>query len=139
LVVNAFKICFDYSDPGLDAAFVVFGAFHRKAWQILPFSIENLSNNKLCLISNKTISLYLIVLYRLDRKNRKCCPKITCHAVIEKQAGCNHMLCCICNTHFCWLCGKKLFEYLSIYSSRYLLNCRAIMQMLYIRVWLIAI
>ncbi|EYB81647.1 hypothetical protein Y032_0377g257 [Ancylostoma ceylanicum] len=32
------------------------------------------------------------------------CPTKGCGAVIEKGEGCNHMQCCVCNMHFCWLC-----------------------------------
>ncbi|KIH54593.1 IBR domain protein [Ancylostoma duodenale] len=32
------------------------------------------------------------------------CPTKGCGAVIEKGEGCNHMQCCVCSMHFCWLC-----------------------------------
>ncbi|KAL0566600.1 hypothetical protein V5O48_015410 [Marasmius crinis-equi] len=32
----------------------------------------------------------------------KKCP--SCQVWIEKSAGCNHMTCKLCNTHFCWVC-----------------------------------
>ena len=38
-----------------------------------------------------------------DSKNRKKCPK--CAAPIEKDEGCNHML-CKCGAHICWICLK---------------------------------
>lgn len=34
--------------------------------------------------------------------NTKDCPK--CHAQIEKNGGCNHMICKKCHHHFCWMC-----------------------------------
>ncbi|CAI4232690.1 unnamed protein product [Auanema sp. JU1783] len=37
-------------------------------------------------------------------KSVRDCPNILCQAVIEKSAGCNHMQCHYCRTHFCWLC-----------------------------------
>ena len=38
------------------------------------------------------------------RKSRKC-PE--CQSRIEKNQGCNHMNCTICQTDFCWVCGKR--------------------------------
>ncbi|KAF7358467.1 RING-type domain-containing protein [Mycena venus] len=35
------------------------------------------------------------------------CPNPECGARIEKTHGCNHMI-CICGTHFCWRCAKRL-------------------------------
>lgn len=35
-------------------------------------------------------------------KHSKRCP--CCHINIEKNDGCNKMICRKCNTHFCWLC-----------------------------------
>ncbi|XP_076435215.1 uncharacterized protein LOC143275037 [Babylonia areolata] len=40
-----------------------------------------------------------------DRKNRRACPG--CNSPIEKDGGCNKMMCDACRTIFCWLCGKK--------------------------------
>ena len=41
-------------------------------------------------------------------KNTKDCPM--CHAVYEKNQGCNHMTCTLCRppTHFCYICGNIL-------------------------------
>ncbi|RDD43329.1 ATP-dependent RNA helicase DEAH12, chloroplastic [Trichoplax sp. H2] len=36
--------------------------------------------------------------------NVKRCPGKNCSAAIEKSAGCNHMECNFCHTHFCWIC-----------------------------------
>lgn len=36
------------------------------------------------------------------QSNTKDCPK--CHAIIEKNGGCNHMSCTACSYQFCWLC-----------------------------------
>ena len=42
----------------------------------------------------------------LDAKN---CP--TCAAVIQKSSdGCNQVVCAMCKTSFCWLCGKRVTE-----------------------------
>lgn len=34
----------------------------------------------------------------------RACPK--CQALIERSAGCNHMICSRCQTNFCWGCGS---------------------------------
>uniref|UniRef100_A0A7S3PJG6 RBR-type E3 ubiquitin transferase n=1 Tax=Aplanochytrium stocchinoi TaxID=215587 RepID=A0A7S3PJG6_9STRA len=34
--------------------------------------------------------------------NTKTCPK--CSIRIEKNQGCNHMICRVCKEHFCWVC-----------------------------------
>lgn len=34
--------------------------------------------------------------------NTKECPH--CHATIEKNGGCNHMICSTCKSEFCWVC-----------------------------------
>ena len=38
-------------------------------------------------------------------QNTKVCPG--CNSCVEKDEGCNHMQCTICNTHFCWICNQK--------------------------------
>eukprot|EP00930_Biecheleria_cincta_P040907 TRINITY_DN28007_c0_g1_i1.p1 TRINITY_DN28007_c0_g1~~TRINITY_DN28007_c0_g1_i1.p1 ORF type:complete len:728 (+),score=117.89 TRINITY_DN28007_c0_g1_i1:114-2297(+) len=34
------------------------------------------------------------------------CP--SCHVRVQRSAGCNHMTCTQCRTHFCYRCGKQL-------------------------------
>ncbi|DBA01048.1 TPA: hypothetical protein N0F65_002658 [Lagenidium giganteum] len=36
----------------------------------------------------------------------KPCPG--CQAPVQKNGGCNHMTCSVCDTDFCWLCGKQI-------------------------------
>ena len=36
----------------------------------------------------------------------KCCP--LCMAPIEKNGGCHHMHCRLCNGHFCWDCSQSM-------------------------------
>uniref|UniRef100_A0A915CFB2 RBR-type E3 ubiquitin transferase n=1 Tax=Parascaris univalens TaxID=6257 RepID=A0A915CFB2_PARUN len=48
-------------------------------------------------------------------ENRRICPNALCQAVIEKQAGCSHMRCERCLTHFCWLCLYTAEEAGAIY------------------------
>ncbi|RWS23955.1 uncharacterized protein B4U80_09709, partial [Leptotrombidium deliense] len=40
------------------------------------------------------------------KENCKPCP--SCRVNIEKNGGCNQMLCTKCNRHFCWLCNSIL-------------------------------
>ena len=42
---------------------------------------------------------------RRDPNNRKLCPG--CSSPIEKNGGCNRMICDACRTIFCWLCRKR--------------------------------
>lgn len=41
----------------------------------------------------------------IQRAEVKFCPN--CHALIEKNDGCNHMTCLQCEYQFCWICEKK--------------------------------
>ncbi|KDR68460.1 hypothetical protein GALMADRAFT_146415 [Galerina marginata CBS 339.88] len=38
----------------------------------------------------------------VDNHNVKRCPG--CNMAIEKEEGCNHMVCTMCKTHSCWVC-----------------------------------
>jgi hypothetical protein len=37
------------------------------------------------------------------KQNTKPCPR--CHTAIERNGGCNHMICRLCGQHFCYVCG----------------------------------
>jgi len=39
-----------------------------------------------------------------DQRDLKRCPG--CQIAIEKDEGCNHMKCTVCQTHICWMCMK---------------------------------
>lgn len=39
----------------------------------------------------------------------KRCPN--CGSPITKISGCNHVVCAICQTHMCWICGNKIQSY----------------------------
>lgn len=41
----------------------------------------------------------------IQRAEVKFCPN--CHALIEKNDGCNHMTCLQCDYQFCWICERK--------------------------------
>lgn len=43
------------------------------------------------------------------QKSTKQCP--TCKMAIQKAAGCSHMICGSCGTHFCWRCNKSIDGY----------------------------
>ncbi|KAK9844924.1 hypothetical protein WJX74_008697 [Apatococcus lobatus] len=43
------------------------------------------------------------------QKSSKQCP--TCKMAIQKAAGCSHMICGSCGTHFCWRCNKSIDGY----------------------------
>ena len=51
-----------------------------------------------------------------EKGNRKRCPK--CRAPIEKNGGCNHMVCGQCNTHLCWLCLKMCADGNGFYTHQ---------------------
>eukprot|EP01029_Cantina_marsupialis_P032323 TRINITY_DN975_c0_g1_i1.p1 TRINITY_DN975_c0_g1~~TRINITY_DN975_c0_g1_i1.p1 ORF type:complete len:389 (+),score=63.64 TRINITY_DN975_c0_g1_i1:108-1274(+) len=54
-----------------------------------------------------------------DRKAVKresvACPG--CSAPVYKDSGCNHMTCSVCETAFCWLCGRKVSK--NVYPTHY--------------------
>eukprot|EP01097_Dermamoeba_algensis_P011439 TRINITY_DN8873_c0_g1_i1.p1 TRINITY_DN8873_c0_g1~~TRINITY_DN8873_c0_g1_i1.p1 ORF type:complete len:380 (-),score=33.70 TRINITY_DN8873_c0_g1_i1:53-1192(-) len=42
------------------------------------------------------------------QRNCMICPK--CRSAIEKDGGCNKMICSYCHSIFCWLCGKDISQ-----------------------------
>ena len=62
--------------------------------------------NKTCiefkLLISTDLKTYTSLKYNIEQGINKCCPN--CKQIIEKQSGCNHMICKLCNTHFCWIC-----------------------------------
>lgn len=34
-----------------------------------------------------------------------------CNSIIEKNGGCNYMMCCKCKYEFCWMCMGLWLEY----------------------------
>lgn len=45
----------------------------------------------------------------------KQCPQ--CKAPTEKNNGCNHITCKICQTNWCWICGRDMVDVTSHYSQ----------------------
>ncbi|XP_023232981.1 ATP-dependent RNA helicase DEAH12, chloroplastic-like [Centruroides sculpturatus] len=60
----------------------------------------------------------LKVWMKQDPQNRKTCT--ACRSPIQKDGGCNHILCSKCGSHMCWLClqifsnGNLVYEHLPI-------------------------
>eukprot|EP01130_Rhizamoeba_saxonica_P017075 TRINITY_DN8115_c0_g1_i1.p1 TRINITY_DN8115_c0_g1~~TRINITY_DN8115_c0_g1_i1.p1 ORF type:complete len:823 (-),score=138.17 TRINITY_DN8115_c0_g1_i1:44-2248(-) len=52
-------------------------------------------------------------------KNSKKCPK--CQTNIEKNGGCSHITCYICQYQFCWICGRLYQSGNYVYSEE--CNC----------------
>lgn len=46
--------------------------------------------------------------FHFGSKNAERCPK--CKVYIQRTAGCDHMTCSHCDTHFCYKCGEKYVE-----------------------------
>lgn len=46
--------------------------------------------------------------FHFGSKNAERCPK--CKVYIQRTAGCDHMTCSHCDTHFCYKCGEKYIE-----------------------------
>ncbi|CDW72013.1 ibr domain containing protein [Stylonychia lemnae] len=44
------------------------------------------------------------------KMNAHKCPN--CRSPIEKNEGCNHMHCTLCDYHWCWVCGRQLISYI---------------------------
>lgn len=49
----------------------------------------------------------------------KRCPYKDCNTYMEKDFGCNHMICGQCNRPFCWNCLKEWSEHLTLNSGSY--------------------
>ncbi|XP_022243211.1 E3 ubiquitin-protein ligase RNF14-like isoform X2 [Limulus polyphemus] len=85
----------------------------RNSWhQGTPcISIEEvLKNTSLERNNNTQQKTYeeLISVYCISKTTRKC-PQ--CKVPIEKQNGCNKVICSQCKTFMCWGCGKKINSY----------------------------
>ena len=74
------------------------------------------------------------------------CPK--CKVKVEKEEGCNHMKCLICEYEFCWVCGNAYSNYHFLpfnpmgcssgyYTPRRSLCTRLLLKLLYIVLFLI--
>lgn len=46
--------------------------------------------------------------FHFGSKNAERCPK--CKVFIQRTAGCDHMTCSHCDTHFCYKCGERYIE-----------------------------
>jgi len=53
-------------------------------------------------------------------RNTKACPG--CGSRIQKNGGCNHMVCSLCRRHFCWVCGGDWAEHNSATGGYYRCN-----------------
>jgi len=49
------------------------------------------------------------------QRNTKSCPREGCGAPIEKNGGCNHMV-CKCGCHFCWKCKARFLSDAETYT-----------------------
>ena len=64
----------------------------------------------------------IVLLNQIQKGNKnginfKQCPK--CKIIIEKNEGCNQMLCINCNYSFCWLCMKRYTDdHYALYNVR---------------------
>lgn len=54
--------------------------------------------------------------------NTKQCPNTKCQRPIEKNQGCNHMHCKMCNKEFCWICLGDWKEHNSTTGGYYKCN-----------------
>lgn len=66
---------------------------------------------------NYTEFKYRLVCNDCSPEIHKECPN--CQIPIEKDAGCSHMICVNCNTHFCWIC-LEIHSSSDIYNHIYL-------------------
>ncbi|KAK9832549.1 hypothetical protein WJX81_008317 [Elliptochloris bilobata] len=53
-------------------------------------------------------------------RHTKACPG--CGSRIQKNGGCNHMVCSLCRRHFCWVCGGDWSEHNSATGGYYRCN-----------------
>ena len=61
----------------------------------------------------KILKICLKKMYTLNRyggntevqSNTQQCP--SCHTAVQRNGGCNHMRCSVCNEHFCYVCGGR--------------------------------
>ncbi|CAG5075922.1 Similar to ARIH1: E3 ubiquitin-protein ligase ARIH1 (Homo sapiens) [Cotesia congregata] len=72
-----------------------------KTWHA-PILCEYMRKWAKTVAEDLSISLWI----RINTKN---CPK--CYVAIEKNGGCNHMTCRICQHHFCWICSVNWFDH----------------------------
>jgi hypothetical protein len=42
------------------------------------------------------------------RSSSKPCPNEACGAAVQRDGGCNSVVCSACGTSFCWLCGQRI-------------------------------
>ncbi|CAF0781414.1 unnamed protein product [Didymodactylos carnosus] len=76
-----------------------------KTLQIKNLKVKS-KNNKIH--QDQEMTIYKEILSaEIIEVNTKPCPN--CNIRIEKNGGCNHMICTKCKIHFCWTCGWHNF------------------------------
>ncbi|KDQ63877.1 hypothetical protein JAAARDRAFT_54068 [Jaapia argillacea MUCL 33604] len=63
--------------------------------------------------TSTSTSTFVLAQFDEEKANREWMEKCTtrcpnCEVGVEKSAGCNHMTCARCKTHFCYRCAQKL-------------------------------
>jgi len=56
----------------------------------------------------------------VSANSREC----TCGAKIQRNGGCNHMICTVCGRHFCYVCGRDWAEHRGQEGGVDFYNCR---------------